>query len=486
MKYFCLFTSLTVFLFSACQQTTSSDESESRSATEIYFPLMDNVKDQFEAELYFNYVMLDLYYYYAHTRNEIADSYKAYLNKGTVSDERQKGYCTSSYYDICYMYNQMKDPYTRYFDPAIAQQVLKNSKETQTVVGIGAKVEEVSTDSTQYLRVTNIYPDSPSEKAGLRENDIILQVDGFPITTQENFETMCTGNLGDIVKIVVLRGTDTIVVANVLDEYMVPTVFVHYEDSIPVIQITEFDVKTSKNGGTYTEFLSALEKTEGAKSTIIDLRKNPGGDVGECNSISAEFLSAGDTIISDVQAESVIENSGKDAKYAQYFDTLTYTTNRDGLGKDRYYVLLADTASASCAEVVLSAVSVNRKFPIVGQLSYGKSIAQAFIISGLNKGDPQGLALVTSAEGYDKNWQSYHDLGIVPDFEIDDPDEQMAKAVELAKKANVFRTAGYGTQRLYHFSKARAQEPDKKIPTLNDLKLRYRVVDGSRLAGVRK
>ena len=62
----------------------------------------------------------------------------------------------------------------------------------------------------------------------------------------------------------------------------------------------------------------------------------------------------------------------------------------------------------------------------------------------------------------------------------------MAKAVELAKKANVFRTAGYGTQRLYHFSKARAQAPDQKIPTLNDLKLRYRVVDGSSLAGVRK
>ena len=70
--------------------------------------------------------------------------------------------------------------------------------------------------------MSNIYPESPSEKAGLREGDIILQVDGVHISSQSNFETMCTGNKGDVIKIVVERGTDTIVVANILADVLVP------------------------------------------------------------------------------------------------------------------------------------------------------------------------------------------------------------------------------------------------------------------------
>ena len=475
MKCFYLLVALVVaLLFSACTQTASSDDdSSSKTLTEIYFPKLDRITDGYEAELYFNYVMIDLYYLYGHSRNEIADDYKVYLGKGTDADERGKGYCTVPYYDVCYMYNQLKDPFTRYFDPYVAQRVLTNLQETQTIVGIGAEVEEILKDSVQYLQVSNIYPESPSEKAGLREGDIILQVDGVHISSQSNFETMCTGNKGDVIKIVVERGTDTIVVANILDEYRTPTVRIHYEDSIPVILITEFTGTTISEGGSYAEFVAALQKTEGAKSTIIDLRKNPGGSTDQCNSISSEFLSAGDTIISDIYTKSVRETSDGNDRYVQAFDTVTYTATRDGLGKDRYYVFLADTGSASCAEVVLSAVTVNKKSPVVGMLTYGKGIGQNYIVSGFTQNDPQGLARIPAAEGYDKNWESYHDLGIVPDYEIDDPDEQMAKAVELAKKASEKRTAGYGTKRLYHFSKMGPQEQENRIPTLKDLKPRF-------------
>jgi hypothetical protein len=53
----------------------------------------------------------------------------------------------------------------------------------------------------------------------------------------------------------------------------------------------------------------------------------------------------------------------------------------------------------------------------------------------------------------------------------------MAKAVELAKGTTELRTAGYGTERLYHFSKARESiNSNKKIPDIRDLKTRYKIM----------
>jgi len=51
----------------------------------------------------------------------------------------------------------------------------------------------------------------------------------------------------------------------------------------------------------------------------------------------------------------------------------------------------------------------------------------------------------------------------------------MAKAVELAKEAQFVRSAGYGSQKLNHFSKEHEHEASGRIPTAKDLKLRYKI-----------
>lgn len=451
-------------IFSACSVSTdsSSDYSDLFPGT--------NIEDDFEAELYLNYGYLDLYYLYGHMRNELADDYKVYLHRGTKADARTKGYCSLDYYDVCYMYNQLADPFTRYFDHTVAQQVYSSVMETEAIVGIGAEVEEVQDSSSKYLRITDVYPGSPAEKAGLQVGDIIVQVDGLNITSASNFENMCTGNEGDIINIVVSRNAEQIAVAAKVAEFNTPSVKLHYEDSIPVIQITEFVVTSISDSGSYGEFVTALKKTAGATSTIIDLRGNPGGETQQCANMASELLAAGDTVVIDIESDIDSIRSGKYWDYFQVFDTIITTVETDGIGNGRYYVFMADTGSASCAETMLSALTANRKVPVVGQLTYGKGIGQWVVETEIGK----GLALITGLQGFDKNWESYHDLGIVPDFEIDDPDAQMAKAVELAKEASYVRTAGYGTQKLNHFSKEREYESSGRIPTLKDLKSRYK------------
>ena len=456
-------------VFAACSTTSDNDNPVS---------LFPGYSEQdfgsiYEAELYYNYVMLDMLYLYAHTRNELADDYSVYLNKGTEEVNHVKdGYCTKQFYDVCYMYNQMKDPFTRYFDPYIAEQVLESVMESESVIGVGAEVEQVIGDGDTSLVVTQVYPKSPADKAGLRQGDVVYMVDGLAITTEKNFDAMCTGNVGDVRRIVVGRGDETVVVAVTLDEYNEPSVKLSYQESIPVIQLMEFVPTSISDSGSYGEFVAALNKTKDAPATIIDLRGNPGGETSQCINMASELLSRGDTIIVEVETDVDSVREGGNWRYFQVLDTVAYTATQDGMAKDRYYVLMADSGSASCAEIFLAAVAANKKSPIVGQLTYGKGIGQGVLYTEEVAG---GLALITAMQLYDKNWVSYHDLGFVPDYEIDDPDAQMAKAVELAKELTAMRVAGYGTQKIGHFSKARVPNASNRIPTLKDLKLGYKL-----------
>lgn len=413
-------------------------------------------------ELKANYLFLNFYYFYAHEKNELSDNILSYYNAPILSSYGRSA-CTINYTDVCYMYSKMSDPYTRYYDPNYAAKVLAMINESDKDIGIGAILETIGEEGNTALVFTQVYEKSPAQKAGLLENDTLISIDKTIPATEKAALALLSGEEGDIISVEVKRAEDTLAFKIELGEFATPTVYLSYQDSIPVIRITEFDSKTVSDSGTYGEFIQALKKTEGAKSTIIDLRGNPGGDTRQCNSISAEFLDEGDTIIIDIETnmDSTIKN--KQLSYFQAFDTIPYITTADGLAKDRYVVFLADTMSASCAEVVLSAVPVNTKSPIVGLISYGKGIGQYVI----DNTPDNGLALITGLQSMDKNGNVYHRVGIVPDYESDDSAEQMKVAVEWAKeRTKTRRTEGfYGSESTGHFAKkVRAVRTENSFP----------------------
>ena len=79
-------------------------------------------------------------------------------------------------------------------------------------------------------------------------------------------------------------------------------------------------------------------------------------------------------------------------------DTLTWTASEDGIAKGRYFVFLADTGSASCAELMLVGAISNTKSPVVGLTTYGKGIGQSYLGTYAN-----GIAGITSMRMLDKN-----------------------------------------------------------------------------------
>lgn len=454
--------------FTACGDDSSSansEKSESDAALE---------------ELKTAHRWLGLRYIYGTLRNEFNEDVNVYVGKGTEADSKNKfdqPSCTEAYYDVCYMFNQMSDPYTRYFDPTYAPEQIEKafSPEAETMF-LGAEVA-LYDEEKLLIEVTEAKADAKEDE--LQVGDIFYAKDVSAYTLN-----LTPGDTVDLTFNVTRgKGDDAVKVevhARAVKEKR-PTVRLHYEntesgDSIPVIRITEFDVITEGDGGTYEEFARALEQTSGSKSLILDLRDNGGGDTEHCSKASAEFLSKGDTVVIDLDAQVYI-NTMNDSLF-QKIDTTVYVAEKDGVAKDRYVVMLANNYSASCAEIMLSAIASNRKFPIVGKLTYGKQIGQ-YLIFDYGDNDPdldyiKGFAYITGLVGYDKDWKLYHDVGIVPDYDISDRQEQMKKAVELAVEATEMRTAGYGTEKLGHFAKA------SKLPGMpfGDVKLRYKRVNG--------
>ena len=407
-----------------------------------------------EQELYFNGWLLSVYY--VNAESELED-YEYYNKKGAKNGFSDKYY---EFPDVSYMYSTLSDNFTRYFSPIYAEQIFNMLTYSEEKLDLGVDVEEVSApncgdeetcEKTKTVLIfKHVYPEAPAAKAGVKKGDTLVSVDGIEIQYESAFQKLSSGDENEKINLVVKRGEEELSFKAVLTPYLAPSVFVDYEDGIPVITITEFIDTTYLSSGTYGEFIEALKETEGAEATIIDLRGNPGGSVDQCMDMTAELIGKNDTMAY------MISHEPDTNTLELVVDTLLWTAGEDGLGKDRYYVFLADTGSASCAELMLVGTISNTKSPVVGLTTYGKGIGQSYV--GTYAG---GIAGITSMRMLDKNRKIYHRFGIEPDYEEGDPEKAMATAVELAKEKTAVRTKEYGSKDTGHFTLAKTRAGSK-------------------------
>lgn len=391
-------------------------------------------------EFMFNYELL--YYNYSDAKKYLGDP-EDYIGK--IPDGAFSKYNIPwDYYDIYYMYNLMNDPFTQYVDPFHSSSLLANLNTSEEKLDAGFEWEK---RGTSYV-ITNVIKNSPADKAGLKVGDQITAIEGIEPTSEYVFNKLSIGVEDEIITYTILRNSQIHTIPIKLGPYYAPTVELSYKDSIPIIKILEFTKQTSNDSGTYGEFVNYLRETEKYKSTIIDLRDNGGGDGDQCFGMAKLLLSKGDSLAGIITAKA------DSIKKKQIFETSFDINNFDGFAKDRYYVFLLNDHSASCSEIFVLSVVMNKKFPVVGLTTYGKGIGQKYITT-----PSYSLAIITGMQIVDKNLNTYHKYGIQPDFIISDNEQALNKAVELAKEMTYVRTAGYGTTNTGHFAKA-ATEPD--------------------------
>ncbi|SIO27681.1 S41 family peptidase [Fibrobacter sp. UWB11] len=350
------------------------------------------------------------------------------------------------YHDIYYMYAQMNDLYTYYVDPSRAKSLLSTWMSSEQKIDAGFELDSAYIPE-KYV-VKKVIEKSPADIAGIKAGDEIVEIEGVSPISSTVFDRLSVASEGDVITYTIKRDSTNKTIPVTIEPYSLPTVELSFKDSIPVIKINEFVQETSNDSGTFGEFVHYLHETEKYKTTIIDLRNNGGGDVSQCIAMSQLLLSKGDTAIG------ILSMVPDTLRKKQASKTTFYINEHDGIFKDRYFVFLANENTASCSEIMIASVVSNKKYPVVGSVTYGKGIGQTSFYTR-----SYALVSITSMKTIDKHGESYHKYGIVPDFAILDDAIALDKAIALAKEQNYVRVAGYGTTNTGHFAKA-AMEPD--------------------------
>lgn len=303
------------------------------------------------------------------------------------------------------------DPYTEYYDEEETKTLFESTSGEFT--GIGVTMSQ-GTDGT--ITVTNIYKDSPADKAGLQVNDVLLEVDGKNIQG-EDLNTVVSyvkGEKGTEVTLTVLRDGEEVEATAVRDTIEVQTVeYRMMDDQIGYISVSEFDDVT------YDQFKTALDDLEGQKmqALVIDLRNNPGGNVETVTDMLKLLLPEGPII-------SIKDKNGN-----------TEEMTCDGENEfTKPLAVLVNGYSASASEIFSGAVQDYGTGTIVGTTTYGKGVVQQLISLG------DGTCLkVTIAEYYTPSGRSINGVGVTPDVEVEyqydqnnpEADNQLDKAVEV-------------------------------------------------------
>jgi len=303
------------------------------------------------------------------------------------------------------LYESVHEKWTEYFTPAEA--IIYEQNLTTNTGGIGIWFDSVSSG---YL-IKQVFPNSPGASAGLENKDTITavngtNVEGMPVT---QFYDSLADSIGVIVRLKILRGSDTLTIPVQLGEYLMPSVLVDSIDgNTAYIWLLGFLDSTNTPGGSSQEFIKALQNTQWAQYTIFDLQGNGGGMLTQCFAILGDLLPTGSPII-QFDERDVDSITGVGITH----DTVFHT---DGAGQysNRKLVLLVDSNTASASEITVSCLKQNRSdLKIIGTHTYGKARAQ--IMTGT---PDNGLAKVTYATISPISMPSYDLVGIQPDIPV--------------------------------------------------------------------
>jgi len=271
---------------------------------------------------------------------------------------------------------QKLDPHTSY----IPVEDMNSSYATQLnpdIEGIGISFQ-IFRDT---LHIESVVSGGPSEQAGMRSGDRVVQVNeetiaGVGLTNRGVFDRL-RGKKGSKVKIgVTRRGVDKILTFNVT-RAKIPQ---HSIDVAYMIDNKTGFIKISRFGASvHDEFKTALEKLlkQGMKQIVIDLRDNGGGYMDRAISMADELI-GGDRLI--------VYTDGKLDKYDE-----KYRTKNKGIFEQGAVIVLIDEESASASEIVAGALQDNDRALIVGRRSYGKGLVQRPI--DLNDGSELRLTI---------------------------------------------------------------------------------------------
>ena len=227
--------------------------------------------------------------------------------------------------------------------------------------GIGIEFRQLD----GYITVITPIPGTPSDRAGLRSGDQIVQINGesaYKLTTEEIVSKL-RGPKGTSVIVTIKRmNYDNFDVTLIRDKIPINSVLaaVLIEDeanSIGYIKLNRFANKS------FYELTTAIDSLEnlGMNNLVLDLRNNGGGLLDQGLKILDLFIDSRDTLLYTM-GDKVGSQTFKATK--NYFD------------KDFPVIVLLNRASASACEIVAGGLQDLDRGIVIGETSFGKGLVQ--------------------------------------------------------------------------------------------------------------
>lgn len=341
----------------------------------------------------------------------IRDNYLREVNDEDLLDGQLKGLVAS-----------LGDPYSAYLTQEEFAGLLEET--SGSFGGIGVVVTPGEDD---FITVVSPIEGTPGERAGIKNGDKIIRVDGeeFTSSTMDDAVKAMKGKPGTKVKIDLIRNMgrsnmEELQLKIKREEIRLQTVTSELiEEDIGYISLSSFDEKT------YIDFKEELDEFDGQdiKGMVLDLRNNPGGLLDVAVDIADEFLDEGDIVYTQTKdgTREYLKSNPAHVKYP--------------------LVVLVNEGSASASEILAGAIKDRDRGKVVGTTTFGKGVVQRL----QDLPDGSGLKL-TISEYFTPSGINIHGVGIKPNVEVKSKEDvmvlgpgnlgedlQLQKAIEVLK-----------------------------------------------------
>ena len=224
--------------------------------------------------------------------------------------------------------------------------------------GMGAGVYQ---EKGKLVTVSQIYKNSPAEKAGLKKGDQYLKINGEDVTklSAEEISKKIKGKEGKTFVLTIKRNNKEKEIKIKTGKVEIPSVtkeiITEKNQKIGYVALSVFASNTDEQ---FEKELKELEK-QNINKLIIDLRYNQGGHLDTVVNIASQFLDKKNPIIQ------IVKKDKTEIKYPKEKNNKKYKI-----------VVLVNEGSASASEVLAASLNEQLGSQLVGTTTYGKGTVQ--------------------------------------------------------------------------------------------------------------
>ena len=314
------------------------------------------------------------------------------IDKQYVDDVSQKDAMDAAINGVL----QSLDPYSAYMTP----ESFKNMA-TETSGEFGGLGIEVGMEAG-VVKVISPIDNSPAYRVGVKAGDYIVKINNIQVQGKSLTEAveLMRGPVGSDIEITVRRRGLKKALTFIIKREIIEVASVKSElkeKNIGYIRLTSFN---DNSGSQIKDKIKEFKKNKDIKYYILDLRNNPGGLLSQAIKISDYFLNKGEIVSTKSRKSS--ENRKWFAKEGDILDGDTF-------------IVLVNYGSASASEIVAGSLKDHKRAILIGERTYGKGSVQS-IIPLRN----QGAIRLTVSKYYLPSGQSISDVGVVPDFIVEE------------------------------------------------------------------